>query len=334
MAANTLAVSYTVLTDEVQRALAWRKASGSWSSIQTADFGAGLASGLRWTYYPPVLPEERAPHIWSFRSQVGNLTVRAPYSTGTVTIVAGVATLSGGTWPSWTASADLWISGVRYSVNTRDSNSQLTLNDTSVAASAGTAYELIQHYYELPSDFGSLIGDGFAYPRSDTTGDSPLKRVTDMDIRLADRNYGATGWPTAYSISYIAPSGSDDARQQVSFFPITGQDRTLEYRYEVIPPLLTGASGLIYHHGGPWLGELLISAVVAETIRKVDGYSPRYEAAHASRMEQLRTAVGYDRRASAVESLGVGAGLCGESIEDVVYELRRDIPAANMTFDV
>ena len=50
MAANTLAVSYTVLTDEVQRSLGWRKALANWSSIQTADFGAGLASGLRWIY--------------------------------------------------------------------------------------------------------------------------------------------------------------------------------------------------------------------------------------------------------------------------------------------
>ena len=97
MAANTLAVSWTVLTDEVQRALGWRKASGSWSSIQTADFGAGLASGLRWCYYPPVMPGETAPHIWSFMSQVGKLTIRAPYATGTVTIVAGVANMSGDT---------------------------------------------------------------------------------------------------------------------------------------------------------------------------------------------------------------------------------------------
>ena len=334
MAANTLAVSWTVLTDEVQRALGWRKASGSWSSIQTADFGAGLASGLRWCYYPPVMPGETAPHIWSFMSQVGKLTIRAPYATGTVTIVAGVATLAGGTWPSWAAAGDLIVSGVRYSVNTRDSNSQITLNDTSVAAAAGTSYELIQFYYELASDFGSLIADGFTYSRSETMGCSPLRKASDIDIRVADRDYGATGWPSHYSIGYVAPSGSDDARQQVQFFPITSADRTLEYRYEVIPPLLTGSSGLIYHHGGPWMGELLISAVVAETIKKVDGHSPRYEAANGDRMEQLRTAVGYDRRTSAVESLGMGAGLSSDSMEDVVYELRRDIPLANMNFDV
>lgn len=334
MAANSLAVAYTTLQDEVQRALGWRKAAGAWSTIQEGDFDAGLASALRWAYYPPVLPGESAPHIWSFLSQKQNLTLRAPYATGTITVAAGVMTLAGGTWPTWTAAADCWIGGVRYSVNTRSSNSVATLNDTSVAAAAGTSYELIQHYYELPADFGSLIGDGFAYPRSQTMGCSPLKKATDIDVSVADRDYGATGWPAFYSLGYVAPSGTDDARQQVQFFPITGEDRVLEYRYDVIPPLLTGASGLIYHHGGPWMGELILAATVAETIKKVDGYSPRFEAANAGRMEQLRTAVGYDRRTSAVESLGVGAGLGGDSFEECVYDLRREIPVANMNIDL
>jgi hypothetical protein len=121
----------------------------------------------------------------------------------------------------------------------------------------------------------------------------------------------------------------------VQFFPITSADRTLEYRYEVIPPLLTGASGLIYHHGGPWMSELILAAVVMEAIKKVDGHTTeRYAAAYQDYMTQLRTAVGYDRRTSAVESLGMGAGLGSDSMEDVVYELRRDIPLANMNFDV
>lgn len=334
MAANSLAVAYTTLQDEVQRALGWRKASGSWSTIQQGDFAAGLASALRWCYYPPALSGEMAPHIWSFLSQVATLQLRAPYATGTIDVTSGVVTLTGGTWPSWAAAGDLWVSGRRYSVNTRGSNSQITLNDLTLTGVNDASYELIQHYYELPSDFGSLVGDGFVYPRSETTGCSPLRKATDIAVRMADRDYGATGWPEFYSIGYIAPSGSDDARQQVQFFPITAQDRTLEYRYDVIPPLLTGASGLIYHHGGPWMGELILSATVAETIKKVDGHSPRFDAAHADRMEQLRTAVGYDRRTSAVESLGVGAGLSGESFEEFVYDLRRDIPLANMNFDL
>jgi hypothetical protein len=52
MAANALALSYTSIQDNVQNALAWQKASGSWSSIQTADFARALASGLRRSYYP------------------------------------------------------------------------------------------------------------------------------------------------------------------------------------------------------------------------------------------------------------------------------------------
>jgi hypothetical protein len=153
------------------------------------------------------IPGETAPHIWSFMSQVGKLTIRAPYSTGTVTIVAGVATLAGGTWPSWAAAGDLIVSGVRYSVNTRDSNSQITLNDTSVTASAGTSYELIQFYYELASDFGSLIADGFTYSRSETMGCSPLRRRRTLTFALLTGSTARLAGPRITRLATSLPVG-------------------------------------------------------------------------------------------------------------------------------
>lgn len=76
-----------------------------------------------------------------------------PYTTGTIGIAAGVVTLSGGTWPNWAANGRLTVSGTTYTVNTRDSNTQLTLTNLSVTVTAGTSYSLevataaAEHYF-------------------------------------------------------------------------------------------------------------------------------------------------------------------------------------------
>lgn len=71
-----------------------------------------------------------------------------PYSTSTITIVDGVVTLStappyaSAEFPSWAADGDLIVGGQLYSVNTRDSITQLTLDDLTVDVAAGTSYSL------------------------------------------------------------------------------------------------------------------------------------------------------------------------------------------------
>lgn len=66
------------------------------------------------------------------------------YFTGTVTISSGVVTLANGTWPAWAATAAINVAGSLYNVSTRDSDTQLTLDDTSVSAAAGSSYALAQ----------------------------------------------------------------------------------------------------------------------------------------------------------------------------------------------
>ncbi len=82
------------------------------------------------------------------------------YSTGTVAIVGGRVTLTGGTWPSWAADADLTVNGVRYTVKTRDSGTQLTLDNASVSAPAGAIYRLHGQgvetiYYSFKTIYGT-----------------------------------------------------------------------------------------------------------------------------------------------------------------------------------
>jgi len=62
------------------------------------------------------------------------------YSTGTITVVNGVVTLDGGTWPAWVAGGSLVADGSTYYIVTRDSNTQVTLSSSLVNLDAGTTY--------------------------------------------------------------------------------------------------------------------------------------------------------------------------------------------------
>ncbi len=66
-----------------------------------------------------------------------------PYDTGTLEIVDGVVTLSGGgTFPAWSAGGSLTVGYKPYVIDTRDSNTQVTLEDLDADVSAGAVYNI------------------------------------------------------------------------------------------------------------------------------------------------------------------------------------------------
>lgn len=92
---------------------------------------------------------------WPWYETLGRINLQAAYSTGTVAVTNGSATvtLTGGTFPSWAASGDIWIDGMWLPVLTRDSNTQVTLESAWHGASlTGETYVLAQTEYALPSD--------------------------------------------------------------------------------------------------------------------------------------------------------------------------------------
>jgi hypothetical protein len=68
-------------------------------------------------------------------------------------VVDGVVTLAGGTWPSDAADKILVVNGSNYAVATRDSGTQITLEDTTLDVAAGNSYALVaettggDHYF-------------------------------------------------------------------------------------------------------------------------------------------------------------------------------------------
>jgi hypothetical protein len=91
--------------------------------------------------------------------------VIAPYNTGTVTIVDGVVTLAGGTFPSGAAEDRLVVNGDTYTVATRDSDTQITLDNLTVDVGAGAAYSLVRATTAMQHFFFDWKNRGF-WPES------------------------------------------------------------------------------------------------------------------------------------------------------------------------
>lgn len=86
---------------------------------------------------------------------LGRINFVAPYTTGTVAIAAGsaVLTLTGGTFPTWAASGEILIQNQWQTILTRDSATQLTLDNAwATATVTAEGYTLAQSEYTLPSD--------------------------------------------------------------------------------------------------------------------------------------------------------------------------------------
>jgi hypothetical protein len=110
--------------------------------------------------------EFNASHAWSFLYQRGRLVTVAPYKTGSVAYVQATrqVTLTGGTWPSWAAFADIAIPGptssppgyISYNISALISSTviQLSVNSNpGVDIAAGATFELWRDTYPMPCDF-------------------------------------------------------------------------------------------------------------------------------------------------------------------------------------
>lgn len=102
---------------------------------------------------------------WNYYYRQRLLQTVAAYSTGTVAFdyTGGASermlTLTTGTWPSWAAFGRVIIDDVHYEVATRESNSIITLTETSnpgADVAALTTYQIYRSAYLLPADYRSL----------------------------------------------------------------------------------------------------------------------------------------------------------------------------------
>lgn len=95
---------------------------------------------------------------WTHLRRQCTITTQAPYDTGTVTVASGVATLTGGTWPTWAGNGVMRIDNDRWQAIERMSATELRFDPNQQPPDqTDSAYTLSLGRYALPSDFGQIV---------------------------------------------------------------------------------------------------------------------------------------------------------------------------------
>ncbi|MAH47360.1 hypothetical protein CMI37_16160 [Candidatus Pacearchaeota archaeon] len=172
MAESTLTLTVDELRDQITEEF-YGGLYSALSSNEKTIVGRLVDSGIRQFNSPP--PVGGLAHEWSFLFPASTLSIEAPYSTGTIAYddtggsSENLITLSGGTWPSWAAEANIRISGTDYPVYNRVSDTLITLGSSDnpgADVAASTAYNLHKDDYTLPDNFGRVMG-AFTFAQSD-----------------------------------------------------------------------------------------------------------------------------------------------------------------------
>jgi hypothetical protein len=283
MAEPTTNATYNAIASEVAGFLGYSRdyTTMSANATQLAHVETCIVSG-----YSQFL----AAHDWSFLKVTAQLTTTEPYSTGTVTVVDGVVTGSGTTFPSWAASGYITVDNGSYSVNTRDSSTQLTLNDLTVDADAGSTYELVQTEYELPDNFGQIMGP-FEYEPGSGIG-YKITEVGEGVIRYYRGQPSAlqTGRPLHFGLQPMTTDGTESSHWAWLPWPIPDAVYVLNYRFRIHPDKLAASK---YAYGGPVYRECLIESCLSKAEVRFEDE----QGVHLSEyMRLLEKAIQYDLR--------------------------------------
>lgn len=229
-----------------------------WDHPEIERIDSIIQRGIR-RFYQPAMTGQRFQrgHRWSFLYPQATLTTSAAYSTGTVEIVAGVATITTGSWPSWAADGDLTINGIAYKADSL-AGADLTLEDLTVAVAAGTSFTLSRPRYTLASDFGGI--DGPITYRSGTGLGSSIVVTSENAIRQMRQPFQVTGYPTRAAIYPATPDADNGTRWEITFYPAPDAAYILEYRYRVnMTDLVAGD----YPMGGIENAETILASCMA-----------------------------------------------------------------------
>jgi len=286
---DALTASYATLLERVGHYLFGIRAS--YSSDQTADIEQCIEDGLRDVY---------AAHPWSFFRPIEDITTTAPYATGTVTIAAGVVTLVGGTFPSWAADGILKVSNSYYSVASRDGNTQITLDDTSVTVASASAFELGRPEIPLSDSFMDLSGDRqLTYYPDQNDCYPPVREKHDQAIRTFQQNNPYYDRPIFFSIRTAEFDPTVGSRKRLAFYPTPDAAYVLRVPM-ILRPTMIDATNL-YPVGGETLAQVITEACLAAAERNFD----EQEKQHTKRfIELLPLAIQADLEESAPTSLG------------------------------
>lgn len=261
-----------------------------WDRTEYEKVDSVIQRGIRRFYQPALTGQQfQRGHRWSFLYPKTTLTTSAAYSTGTVEVVAGVATITGGTWPSWAADGDLTVSGVAYEASSV-AGADLTLKDTTVAVAAGTSYTLSRPRYTLPSDYGGI--DGPMTYRSGTGLGTSITVTSEQAVRERRQPFQVTGYPQRAAVYPATPDADDGTRWEVTFYPSPDIQYIFEYRYRVVMSDLVEGD---YPLGGIENAETVLASCLA--VANPPAYEERF-------LSMLAASINADQSNNSPDNLG------------------------------
>lgn len=253
-----MTIEYSQLTAEVGEYLGMGR--DSWSDLEETRIRSIVRSGYRQVLYP--LPhKDGVTHHWSWLRPEATINTTAQYVTGTIEIVLGVVTLSGGVFPDWADEGEIQISSQSYSINTRDSNTQVTLDDLSVNIAAGASYSLVRPSYDLPAGFDGAFDGNLHYKSGDNTMWPSIEILSPEVIRSKKQEYNDADRPLCAAIQPKEFSATVGQRWQITFYPSPSQNWTFYGRYKLRPTMLDSVNK--YPLGGSAMAEVILESCLA-----------------------------------------------------------------------
>lgn len=256
--------TYEWLLQETAAALGENPNYRAWTWTTSSKINSFIQRGLLMFYRSEISPiATHKGHRWSFLRPEFTLRLQAPVNTGTITVVDGVVTITGSTWPNWAKyGADLNIGGVRYRVKAIVSPTVLVLDDDSADAAALTDYTLEQNFIRMNSFIPGFSGlDGpLLYDQNNTRR---FQEVSIVDFSTLQRWRQSLGpWsPTQPAMCCILPkSDAMGTYREMTLWPPANAPFTIVGKARVEPDQLLPGQ---YVLGGPQHYEAILSACVA-----------------------------------------------------------------------
>jgi hypothetical protein len=277
-----------------------------YSADQTDDIEECIKDGLNDVY---------TAHSWSFFRPVKEISTTAPYATGTIEVIDGVVTLTTGTFPSWAAVGVLKVGSDYYDVDTRDGDSQVTLEDTTVDVDAGTSYELGRPEYDLPTGFEAIEGD-LTYEPGQSDFYPPIRQKDDGEIRRLRQDDPYHDRPIYYGIRTVEFDPTVGSRRRLSLYPTPDAAYVFKARMKLRSTMIDAANQ--YPVGAESLAQVITEACLAAAER---GYDEQ-EQQHTKRfVELLPLAIAADQEMTSPTTLGSDAPR-GENADTISRSVR------------
>lgn len=272
MGESSLSIGWTELQQEVAFFLGYGRTLGNLSAAQLAEVAACVQAGVRQVYYPPAISPEMAGYEWSFLRPTKTLYLGASGTDG----VISTNTFDSATYTDWvtqgiTTADQVHITAPTANQGTYDISSVAT-GAITLTSSPGDATGLTfivrrdPANYDLPDDFGRLIGD--LHYSADSC--RAAIQVVSINALLEMRAHeDRTDVPSFAAVRPKTSTGATGQRSEILFWPRpTSQAYTLSYTYEAYASILSDSYP--YPLGGMHLAELYTESCLAVAERRIN----------------------------------------------------------------